>query len=58
MVGTSMWRQGEGRMYGIWNNQRVDQEGNKIWNVERKEEPEAEVVVRLQLWTGFSRELF
>jgi hypothetical protein len=31
-----MWRQGEGRMYGIWNNQRVDQEGNKIWSVNKQ----------------------
>jgi hypothetical protein len=31
-VGSSSWRQGAGRKYGMWNCQRVDQERNKIWS--------------------------
>jgi hypothetical protein len=27
---TFSWRQGMGRKYGMWDSQRVDQEGNKI----------------------------
>jgi hypothetical protein len=27
---------GTGRRYGMWNSQRVDQEGNKIWSVKKK----------------------
>ena len=35
-VGTSSWRQGMGRRYGIWNSQKVDQgQGNKIWDVNK-----------------------
>jgi hypothetical protein len=37
-VGTSLWRQGVGRRYGIWNSQpRV---GNKIWSVKKKKKKE------------------
>jgi hypothetical protein len=25
----------EGRRYGMWNSQRVDQEGNKIWSIKK-----------------------
>jgi len=42
-VGTSWWRLdvggvwwgrgGAGRRYGMWNSQRVEWEGNKIWSV-------------------------
>jgi hypothetical protein len=31
--GTSLWRHGAGRRYGMWNSQRVDWKGNKIWSV-------------------------
>ena len=35
-VGAPIWRQGEvGRRYGMWNGQRVDGEGNKIWSVDK-----------------------
>jgi hypothetical protein len=36
-VGTSMWRQGLWRRYGMWNSQRVDKGGvgNKIWGVNK-----------------------
>jgi hypothetical protein len=26
-----------GRRYGMWNSQRVDQEGAKIWSVKKKD---------------------
>jgi hypothetical protein len=32
-VGTSSWRQGAGRRYGMGNSQKVDQEEDKIWSV-------------------------
>jgi hypothetical protein len=35
-VGTSSWGQRAGRKYGMWNNLREDQEGNKIWSVKKK----------------------
>jgi hypothetical protein len=35
-VGTSTRRQGLGRRYGVWNNQRVEWGGNKIWSVKYK----------------------
>ena len=31
-IGTSSWRHGAGHRYGIWNSQKVDQEGNNIWS--------------------------
>jgi hypothetical protein len=39
-MGTSSWRQGwgwkgVGRRYGMWNSQRVDQEGDKIWSIKK-----------------------
>jgi hypothetical protein len=34
-VGTSSWRQG--RRYGMWNSQRIDQEGDKTWSVKKDE---------------------
>jgi hypothetical protein len=38
MVGTSTWRQGLGKRYGMWNSQREDVKGeNKIWTVKKKE---------------------
>jgi hypothetical protein len=27
---------GAGRMYGMWHNKRVHQEGDKIWSVKEK----------------------
>jgi hypothetical protein len=27
---------GELRRYGMWNSQRVDQEGDKVWTVRKK----------------------
>jgi hypothetical protein len=30
---TSLWRQGAGMRYGMWNSQRGDQEGDKTWNL-------------------------
>jgi hypothetical protein len=35
-VGTSSWRQQAGRRFGMRNSQRVDQEENKIWSVNKK----------------------
>jgi hypothetical protein len=32
-----MWRQGVGRSYGMGNSQKVDLEGDKIWNVKKKD---------------------
>jgi hypothetical protein len=32
-VGTSLGRQGTWRRYGMWNSQRVDQDGNKVWSI-------------------------
>jgi hypothetical protein len=34
-VVASSWRLGE--RYGMWNTQKVDNEGNKIWSVKRKD---------------------
>jgi hypothetical protein len=34
-VGTSSWRQGLGRKYGMWNSQRMDRERNKIWSLKK-----------------------
>jgi hypothetical protein len=34
-VGTSSWRQGAGRRYGMWNRWRVKREGNKIWSLKK-----------------------
>ena len=33
-----MWREEAGRRYGMWNSQRVDWEGNKIWSVKKEKE--------------------
>jgi hypothetical protein len=37
VVGTSIWRQGVGRRYGMWNSRRVNQRGmsSKIWSVNK-----------------------
>jgi hypothetical protein len=37
-----LWRQGgwAGRRYTMWNSQRMDQEGNKIWILKLKNEEE------------------
>jgi hypothetical protein len=35
-VGTFSWRWEVGGRYGIWNSQKVDQEGDKIWTVKKK----------------------
>jgi hypothetical protein len=34
-VGTSYWRQGVGRRYGMWNSGMVDWKGNKIWSLKK-----------------------
>lgn len=36
MMGTSLWRQGVGRRYGMWNSGRVDRgKGTKVWSVNK-----------------------
>ena len=32
-----MWRKGVGKRYRMWNSQREDQEGNKIWILKERE---------------------
>jgi hypothetical protein len=35
-VGDILVEMGAGRRYRMWNSQRVDWEGNKIWSVENQ----------------------
>jgi hypothetical protein len=34
-VETFSWSQGVGRRCGMWNSQRVDWEGDKVWTVKK-----------------------
>jgi hypothetical protein len=36
--GVSLWKQGAGRSFGMWNSQRINWERNKIWSLNKKEE--------------------